>query len=1612
VDVTPAELTFEAGTKATKSVRIRNAGLQPIGITTSGPHHKNFAVSASTTARKISPGTALTLAVTFRPGMAAACGDDEVIVATRRGSVIVPVRVVAPKASLKCPERVSHGLVSVGSAVSKEFRLSNPSRFEVCWTMDTPAPFYVSPAAGAISPRTATSVAVTFRPSAAKYYGASATLKFDAGEGGRGTIEMAFDGSAQYPFLRCELPEGNEIRFDNTAVQSKSIQELKMKNVSPVPAVYTMSRAPGPAALVGLDISQQRFQVLSGASGVVQPGAVAVSKISYTPSFPGENVTEYFTVDVTGGVSQRVACNGSGISLQVALKPDVLKFVDVPCGSVATKSVFLRNDSDIPTTFQVIADCSATFHCVEPASGALPAQTAIPLTIKFTPTAPWRYQRHLTILLLNHPSLRLQLLANSHDVTHKFPHLASRPRPVLPIHLENTIHFEAVNIAMHEPDDLRRMLHEEGTLKIVDGNIVPRAAPESDLAQFEYCVTSSPEVTDVTTEGTQGTPSSLESGGAESNKVDEPAPEDADTVGFPRRSPLVFISPQSIDFGSCPAGSVKRVRTIGSRKIDIKNTSKSDVEVLWTVPDGPLTLDRTHALLTAGEVASFALAFMPTQGDTFFEETIECYFDKTQALQNSDIDDAFIMRPFRVPIHVTAETFNGAPIPPSKLHWGSDRIVCNPVAAGETAHATIQVQNRGESSAKITYLGNSRGERNMDVQCTPNVCVLRPGSSQVLSIDVTKGTAGTGEFVLPYNINNEEKYEVTLVHSVFEPSITFGSNGTVSFLPTGRGATSETSLTMRSTSQVPISYEWHIPHELKESVNVNLSSGVILPNQMFTSKWTYTPTTAETLCASIPIVFNTNGDSTQKTSVVVSGRCHAGVLVAVPERIDFGNVIRGESAMSSVTLFNPSGVDVSYVLDVDTPGTTLDLPVSGLLKPLERRAFSITVRPDKCGESVGAVKCKIIDCGDSDAVSRLVSLQYCAISPELTIRNAFCASLSKSEVWRRFSITRLNDLISGADDASVCADEEEVIFNFGAGPQGSETREVFLELHNSGSCATEWALQFPNNLRYVPDERWAESDVIDPAAHQEKDILKSRIFDASPRVGTLRPGCKTTVMLSYKFSRVAVDGLSVILKVTGRPGLPLRLLGSTLERGCGFLDVEWHHVELAPQPIGLQLPPVQYITAMNRGDKTVMVMIDKSGFSELATKNYGFPIMQCGGNSVEVQPGASLVLPVRFQPMEAKTYVARLGIQTQGQADVEAMSIVGRGYDPRDGHIPNTTPVGVPAVSYSGSATNRSAILMCEALDFGIVSVNSIAHRMLVVRNTSTDGHSLVFDFSAGEFSSVIRFSPKSGRIDAGETAAIRVTFCPDGVPQMFNFDAVCSVTDEEYVLMHEQSMAAYEESVVASETTFNFTDSGRTGRGRAGVYLDTAELSPSTQFAHMGSQQAPTDSSLRTGRYQALPPIKRREVTKLEKPEPRKSAEQLFCAIIATTVSSTRTDRSYVNRYGVDETNADLQSASVAEDTVVSELLENMLCHLLTEDDFKDALMSKYDRSKPGIYFRQLIDTHDSSVPEEETHGDVAVLSNLEDLLENTLANIVAEALEGSFDVTARTRRIVSSAT
>lgn len=1336
------------------------------------------------------------------------------------------------------------------------------------------------------------------------------------------------------------------------------------------------------------------------------------TQVSYTPLYAGETFTEHFVVEVVHGAPTEVSCSGSSCGPRAALSTDMLEFTS-PCGGQASRTFTILNECGIELHYQIVECDSAVFKPTQ-CHGVIAAHSRQNVTIKFCPSLPIRYHNKLTVLVDYHCPLTLDLLGTSNDSKYEFlGRYPSDPRPVLAQHVMNLAGFQEKGWAIYPPADIQ-------------------AKAEAELA----------------------------------NGVGQRPPSSSVVA-----QPLVTLSTRNIDFGACPAGSRKLVDSIKPQTMSLSNTTLGDLDVSWISPGSSFSIEPTRFTLPKGETKLFMVNFRPVHANQFYHAHFDCYIEYTGNVDT--MPDEYIMPPIHETLEVHAHSYPVAP--PTKLVWSDSRLLCPPSHQAMPSYVSVVVSNEGESSALLNF--SASPSSNTQIECLPGTCVVAPRSKQLVNVMVTSTALGTSDHTVVCEINGTAKHVLTVVSAVHTSTLALGNQAQLFFPPTCAGLRQTSSFEIHNPTGAPTWFNWELSEEMAKCLSVYPVAGELQPNDKITCNWSFESPEPGAFSWRVPCSYgslgttgsassdNLSGDSVGLSHIVVIAECCPGELQVVQRSIDLGEVVfNGEPRQFSVSMYNPTSVDVQYLLETDDDNVVLTLDhIDSMLPSMCRREVQISAQPKREGQFTANVYYSV---GSEENYRELFNVTLDSVSPCLEVTNACCTSLSKGEIWRRFDLVALNELLRGTviEDLSQTAGLDSVTLDFGAAVEGSVPREVCIELTNTGGCPASWSLLFPEDLTYRP-ERWAEKDEPSEAELHQTQMVKDKIFEATPSTGSLAQGASTTIKLRYKHSRPAKDQLAVFFQIGSRPKVALNLQARTIAPCGSHLDDLTGTFPLEPVPIGTTLPPVQHITLRNSGDAAITVTVDATDFAASKADNFNFDVFKCEAAEYEVSPDCDLVIPVRFHPIEVKEYTATLTLHFADGTPDRSLSVVGQGFDPRARAVPPSiadAQLAVPARPYDGGV-QHAATLTAERLHFGTVATNSRSQRMLFVCNTHPEGHWLSVKFDAGLYSDVVQFEPREAVLTTGESRAVRVHFKPSGVPRIVSMDACCAVTDLNVVAAHteatDEAKAALEESL----TYFTFTDAGRTGRGRAGGYgpvepamghattrgvvtdlasfpdqvleagfrpaFETAMDSTAREIPTSAKRVAVSDLELRTTKYHALPPIQMMTKRRAEDPAPLAPPMLLFCGISGTVVLSDEADASeqFIDGSGV-EMGAGvgtLKSESKDEDSVVTELLSVMFDEIIHAEDMGTALA---DTSAPPIYFRQLrapgppagSDSVTDGVGTEPAvaaaNGSLASLAQpkamatVEELLENTFANILAEASCGEFDVTARTRKRVGS--
>jgi hypothetical protein len=266
---------------------------------------------------------------------------------------------------------------------------------------------------------------------------------------------------------------------------------------------------------------------------------------------------------------------------------------------------------------------------------------------------------------------------------------------------------------------------------------------------------------------------------------------------------------------------------------------------------------------------------------------------------------------------------------------------------------------------------------------------------------------------------------------------------------------------------------------------------------------------------------------------------------------------------------------------------------------------------------------------------------------------------------------------SRAPARAVGISSNEIVLDLGSAAHLSDDTVVELALTNRSACTCSWALALPADLSWQP-ELWAMPHNPTFTEEHHRLVQENRTFEISPKRGELAPGATNIITLTYRHGLVDRHSIPVLMTQPGTsaPAVRLRLVGETLAGGNPHLDFPAPTHRFEPVPLGLLEPPVQLYELTNTSDVDAEFELDLSGVEKLRVANYGVAIFECGMASGVVPAQSSIILPWRFQPLEAKLYKVAVGVHICNAPLEEApyvLTLVAEGIDPRRPAGPEAT---------------------------------------------------------------------------------------------------------------------------------------------------------------------------------------------------------------------------------------------------------------------------------------------------------------------------------------------------
>uniref|UniRef100_A0A6I8ND97 Cilia and flagella associated protein 65 n=1 Tax=Ornithorhynchus anatinus TaxID=9258 RepID=A0A6I8ND97_ORNAN len=1357
---------WQLGREETKSLALKNVHAKTRKLEFRAPATRFFS-TVFPQPIFLSPGMSLVLPVTFRP-LEEREYRDRLSFESPEGTFAVELWASLPRHLLLCPARLKLPLCAVAESSEASFPLRNAGDLPTSFRWTAPSPFRILPATGRLEPGDRCRVRVVFQPSAALVYDAPATCWLGDGTRQRRSIQLR--AVAKCPQLLVIVgSEGSEgagsaasrptLNFGPCPVGRTTERRVQLYNPSAVSARFRIERS------WGLPSPDPAF-FCPTTDGVVPPGGRQWLPLLFQPQTVGETSVDSFSVLLSDNVSQTpFGVTGSCEGPALVLERSTVNFEWLSLGEHSVQPLGIRNRADVPAFYQFELDGRGGVFSLDRPCGVLPGGARRTLRLTFRPTRPLVYFRRVACLVHHQEPLFLDVLGTCHSDD-------TKPAVLKPRHLGWHRAHLARGLTLYPPDILSAMLQEGRLERDPDGALrLPRQSPDDPPPPAP----AAPPPLEEYLAGEAG--------------------------GFPDPSPpLVVLEPPEVDFGDCPEPP-------RPRPLRLTNRSRGKVSVAWILPpDGPFRVTPDTCEIPPLKSAAARLHFRAPRPYRLYAAELQAFalYEVLKDFNNVEQDCA-ICPSSCLKLRATGRSFGPGLVHPVPRYTLDSPKLFPAVPAQAPAYRSLLLTNTG--STLLTFRLRPASLPALAVR--PWVGSVAPGAHRVILVSTRpRGTAWRPDrLALELNACPDHTQEITLLSREESAQLRLEGGGNLCFPPALVGFPSTRSLSLRSSSRLPLAFQWRIPSGRADLLQVQPASGLVLPNQAARQVWTFTPAEEAEYRLRVGLwAWVATGSAPPPASAVtrsflrVSGEGTAGHLTVKEEELDFGPVLVHEEETRTLTLLNDGTCALRYRLRADQ-ALALELePTEGTVAARSKTAVRLTARPARRLRYSWVISGAILgrrgagsELGERKVLCRATAT---GVYPALEVVDASAAGgargVARTRLWRLFSLDALNGYL-GRDPTPPELRREEptprsvqrippvgtpggLDFNFGAAPLDARPSVFLLLFRNVSAVPARWNFLFPSDQRISPDF-WAEKMDLTPQELHQMRVQDNQLFSIAPRAGCLDPGQEQTVELTYRHSFPGTDRLPVLLKVSRGREILLSFVGVTVPPGQGFLHFTSAEHQFAPVAVGTRLPPRQIYELYNGGSVPVTFEIQTEPLQKVREENFRHPVFSCLSPLGEVAPGCLAQLHWIFSPLEAKTYVVDVPFRISG-GESARITFKGVGYDPhalgaagRFHALASSDPS--PAVARL-SAPGQIAFLSQPRLRLRNIPVHCTVRRLVFLNNPSS-GQAVVFSWNLGSGG----VCPAMGLVAPGASAPCVVTLKASEHPCFYNIDLECEVSPE-----------------------------------------------------------------------------------------------------------------------------------------------------------------------------------------------------------------------------------------
>ncbi|KAK2839571.1 hypothetical protein Q5P01_013311 [Channa striata] len=1615
----------------------------------------------------LSPGTSFSVPVTFKP-LQRCEYEDTIEFQGKDGSFQVSLRAIIPCLALEVPDSVLLPLCAVQHSSHTTFRVRNLSKLHTCFHWVCAAPFQLSPEQGVLKPSQECHITVVFQPQEALVYQEHAYCRFgEEGDKAESSCTVLLQGLAKYPYLQLRIAGTKEVKqqgtpvldFGSVAIGQNVQKHFEIFNPSPVTASFSLSRLSPGVPSFGEEFC---FDVTRGK---LAPGESQQATVAYSPAVVDTVSVEYLSLKGRGALKESLLkLTGTCIGPKVSLSSSLVDFGCVEEAGVVTQTVELVNSSPAEALYQWDLDSNGhSVFSIQPASGTIKPHSHTTLKAFYRPTQPIAHHRRVTCLILHRDPLFLDLIGTCHSEL-------QQPAVLRPEHLVlYKLHWyrrqdppDAPSEVQLDQQGMQTILKENSNQRQESAAVVP-LTPMEEL--YQSCLgsmdpgcsfLSSSHVSVVPNQllfNHKMSPSSFTSSACcQFVSITNHTRGKLRVVWTVAQDSPFAVSPSVCELAPLKSTSFtvtyepKQLNTLHGAQLECfafyKDSHQIGEQLLclpWCVTVRVIghsfqpgkehfipccSLEPSQVVFPALSALSYRTVLVRNSGDLPLTFCLDQSSNPALTESVTVIPNFGLIKPgdhqiltlrttptedspkqgFSLQLRLNAAkdtkalTVFSVVEKPCVFMEGDKKIYFQPVAVGSHTQHSHQIRNLSRVPLRFQWSIPESSQKIISVE--PAAGELHPNE--------------TSEQTWSFSPPAEETYTA-------EPSLTFWpiqtdecnmSQLTLKVEGMGSSGFIKAEKAVVDVGEILVGSNRSIEIPLVNNSPCAMSICLSVQQRLLEEELNYDPQT-ETSALHL--------DCERRT---IPSQC------TMLLRSTFRPERRAQYSWTiSYQALNSSGLVSS------TPRAVCEVRAKGVFPTLQ-----------------------VTDVSSSGSADRFSKHHLWKLFSLDSLNAHLLSSPSSFEFTYRICTRH-----SFHSDSSVFT-KAILDFNFSAAPVNSDPSVFMLMFYNPGSIAVDWAFLFPEDQQMEMDY-WTEAQEFSSTELHQMKVQENQLFNISPRSGTLPPRQQRAVHLSYSHKSVGTNRFPVVFKLSYGREVLLNLQGVTVDgdRPCLYFASNKH--VFTAVTIGDCSPPRQVYELHNAGAVPVHYEVDTTVLSQLQVDNFNHPVLCCINPQGEVLPGQLAILEWIFSPLEAKTYQMDIPIHVQ-DGDSTLVTFEGCGYyynstvGPSNPFTCRDTETSVPC-GQRGPFPGQLVFLCDDSISFGDIPVSSRCSRILFLINVShTDTFHYNWDLSQQGNPQVVQIHPEQGSICPGESVLCVLTFTSTDYPTVYLMDFICQVTQEAAMVRYHDALQQWEEERQRQQDEFTITDKNLTVNEEAlaappvrkGLLLMKYKTLPpicvSSSSKTVGNK--PTKSEHRT----------LQETKVWEQPEPPKPA-LLHLGVTAHSHGLLEYGKQFPDRFNkiyrclLTDKNHKAETSNTShltgpsqpspEKDIVMHILISLLNNILDDSVFVQSLITL--GSKP-IFYRPTeispilqpssspseidpqvfsgtkagLNKNDNTVDREDSAGSLENKSQTqktlhpeyvpaymaEDVLLNTLQNLMMEAVRGELVLTAYPRAVI----